>query len=163
MSKQRGFTILELMIVLSISAAVMLVTLNLLFSVQWGTSRNVNQVNINSALSPAITAIYKDLFSAQSSNITEDITTLRWTDYTGNQTDHTVTYGFNELHGTGPTVLWRIYDGYPEIVARDITDLTFTSENRTIHVSITSSGEETPPRSKTIEFIILKRYEVDVQ
>ena len=163
MSKQRGFTLLELLVALAIVSAVILVALDVMFNIQWGSGRNVNQLTINSDLSTAVAAIHKDLLAAQSSTITDNVTTLRWTDYTGNQTDHTVTYGFNEINETGPKVLWRIYDGYPEIVGRDITNLSFTSENRTIHVSITSSGVRTPSRSKTIEFSILKRYEVDAQ
>ena len=152
---------MELIVVLAISSAVLLVALDVIFNIHLGSARNVDQLTIDSDLSPAVMAIHKDLLSAQSSNITDNLTTLRWTDYTGNTTDHTVTYGFNGFNGTGPTVLWRIYDGYPEIVGRDITNLSVTSENRTIHVSITSSGAETPPRSKTMEFSILKRYEVD--
>ncbi|MFC1911762.1 type II secretion system protein J [Chloroflexota bacterium] len=162
MSQQRGFTLIELLVVLAISSVILLVVFDIMLNIQWGTGRNVNQLTINSDLGTAVTSIHQDLMVTQSTNITDNLTTLRWTDYTGNHTDHIVTYGFNGINGTGPTVLWRIYDGSPEIVGRDITNLSFTSENRTIHVSITSSGVETPARSKTIEFDILKRWEVEV-
>ena len=159
MNSQKGFTLLELLVALAISGALILVALDVLFNIQLGTTRNVNQLTINADLNTTVIAIQGDLMATQTSNITDNITTFRWTDYTGNTTSHTVSYGFYGYNGTASTVLWRIYDGDPAIIGRNITDLSFTSDNSTISVNITASGVQTPPRSKTVEFSVLRRSE----
>ena len=61
MRKQKGFTLLELLVALAIISAITLVSLDILFNIQIGANRNVNQLMINDDLSISIRAIRQDI------------------------------------------------------------------------------------------------------
>ncbi len=157
MNRQKGFTLLELVVALGISSLILLLVLQVYISLNLDYVRNVNRFTTNVDINQAITAIHQDLVVAQEISISENLTTIAWTDYTGNQTDHVVTYGFN---GTGSTILQRTYDGDLQIVGRNISDLTFTSSNNTITVVITSAGTKLTQSSKTIGITVKIRGEL---
>ncbi|MFC2022255.1 type II secretion system protein J [Chloroflexota bacterium] len=158
MNRQKGFTIVELVVALGISGLFIMLALQIYVNLSLDHSRNVNRLTANSDINQAITAIHQDLMVAQEISITDNLTTIEWTDYTGNQTDHVVTYGFN---GAGSTILQRTYDGNLQIVGRNISDLTFTSNNSTITVVITSAGTKPTQSGKTTEISVKIRGEID--
>jgi len=158
MNRQKGYTLIEAVIAVGISALFILLAAQIYINLNLDYGRNVNRLTTNSDVNQAIIAIHQDLMVAQEITITDNLTTIEWTDYTGNQTDHIVTYGFN---GTGSTILQRTHDGNLEIVGRNISDLTFTSSNNTINVAISSVGTESTQSSKTVEMNIKIRGELD--
>ncbi|MFC1988378.1 type II secretion system protein J [Chloroflexota bacterium] len=160
MDRQKGFTLIELTVMLAISSVMLLLVMQIYINLNLDYARNTNRLITNADLNRAIISLQKDVIQSQEIIITANLTTLKWTDYTGNQTDHVVTYGFN---GTGSTVLQRIYDGALEIVGRDITEFVFTSDNNTTNVRITSAGNPPWLPSKTIEMNIKNRGEFEVE
>lgn len=161
MSRQKGFTLIELLIALAIGTVLLLVTLDVLFTLQTGTGRASNQMTADLYVNIASTAIQRDLYQAQISNLVDgdpnpqSSVDLDWIDHTGGEhTPHSSSYTLNG------TVLSRTYDGITEIVGRDITYLGFTQTGREIHVVITSTGTRVPERSLTLKFSVLLRAEV---
>ncbi len=142
---------------MAVGSVILMVTVNVFFNLQFGFNRNVNQITAESDLQGAVTAIHKDLIQAQAFDINGGVTIMTWTDNTGNRTDHEVNYGFYGYNGTGSTVLWRVFDGIPQIVGRNIIYLNFTSDNVTSRVIISSAGSKQEQKSKTIEFSVTNR------
>ena len=163
MSRQKGFTLVELLVILAIGSVVLISAVSIFFQLQLGTGRAGSQLIADSDISGAALAIQRDLMMTQYTDLIDgdpnpqSSATFSWIDYTGfesaNQTYHSSSYSANG------TVLWRTYDGHPEIVGRNITYLGFTQEDRKINVSITSTGPRTPEQSKTLEFSVLIRAE----
>lgn len=158
MNRQKGFTLIELLVALAISSTILLMVFQIFINLNVDYIRNVNRFMTNSDINPAITAIHRDLMVAQEISTTGNLTTIRWTDYSGNQTTHVVTYGFNE---TENTILERTYDNDLQIIGRHISSLTFTSDNETITAVITSVGTKSTQRSKTIEITVKTRGELE--
>ncbi|MFC1900011.1 type II secretion system protein J [Chloroflexota bacterium] len=156
MDNQRGFTLLELVAGLAISSIILVGATMIILSLYTEYHRDTHRLTAYSELDQAITAIHKDLMHAQEITITEELTSIGWTDYTGNQTEHTVTYAFN---GTGSTVVQRTYDGELEIIGRNITDLTFETDNISITVTIASAGIEPEKPNKTVKLNVKMRGE----
>lgn len=160
MSKQNGFTLIELLVGLAIGSALLLVAADILFTLQMGTGRASNQMTADADVNRAATAIQRDLYQTQDSNLIDGDPTpqnsvvLTWIDHTGGEnTEHSSSY---TLDGT---VLSREYDGTTGIIGRDITYLGFTRTERVIDVVITSTGTREPERSQTLEFSVLTRTE----
>jgi len=150
-----------LLVALAIGSALLLVAVDILFTLQFGTGRASNQMTADTDVNRAATAIQKDLYQTQISNLIDEDPTpqssvdLTWIDHTGEEgTPHSSSY---TLDGT---VLSRTYDGTTGIVGRDITYLGFTQTGREINVVITSTGTRVPERSQTLEFSVLTRAEV---
>jgi len=160
LSRQNGFTLIELLVALAIGSALLLVAVDILFTLQFGTGRASNQMTADVDVNRAATAIQRDLYQTQDSNLIDGDPThqssvdLTWIDHTGEVgTPHSSSYA---LDGT---VLSRTYDGITGIVGRDITYLGFTQTGREINVVITSTGTRVPERSQTLEFSVLTRKE----
>ena len=163
MSRQKGFTLLELLVALAISGVLLTIALSIFFELNLGTGRTSSQLTADLDVNRAAYAIQRDLTMTQTSNLTggdptpQSSVLLSWIDYTGfesaNQTYHSSSYSSNG------TVLWRTYNGNPEIVGRNITYLGFTQDGRVINVVVTSKGMKTPERSQTLEFSVLLRAE----
>jgi len=152
--KQAGFTLVELLVVLAIGSVILVGASMSFYQIVWGTGRNNSQVVALTNVNQAALAIKKDLMMTQNTDLTGEVpqssVTLSWTDYTGfsseNSTSHNCQY---TLSGTE---LRRTYDGVMSIVARHITGLGFTQNDRVINVTITATGPSVPQRSATVEF-----------
>ena len=163
MSRQKGFTLLEILLVLVIGGAALTAASAVYFQLMWGNGRIRSAVISGMDANNAALAIQKDLVMTQSTNLTdEDPTpqssaTFSWIDYTGfessNYSSHSSSYS---LAGTN---LWRTYDGASEIVGRKVTYLGFTQQDRVINVVITSTEAGPPETDKTVEFSVLTRAE----
>ena len=167
MNRQKGFTLLELLLALVIGGAALTAALAVYFELMWGNGRIRSVALSGMDANNAALAIQKDLVMTQSSNLTDgDPTpqrsvTFSWTDYTGFESANFSThYSSYSLAGTN---LLRTYDGAPEIVGRKITYLGFTRQDRVINVVITSTDAGPPATDKTVEFSVLTRAEEAAQ
>jgi len=163
MSKQKGFTLLELLVALLISSVLLTGTIYTFYQLQVGANRASSQMIADSDINKASSTILRDLMMTQTTDLIDgdpepqSSVTLGWIDYTGfesaNETHHSVSYSSNG------TALWRTYDGYPSIVGRDITYLGFKLKDGMIKVNITATGTGVQERSEALEFSVKMRAE----
>ena len=162
MSRQKGFTLLEILLALVIGGVALTAALAVYFELMWGNGRIRSVAMSGMDANNAALAIQKDLVMTQSTNLTDGYppqssVTFTWIDYTGfessNYSSHSSSYS---LAGTN---LWRTYDGASEIVGRKVTYLGFTQQDRVINVVITSTEAGPPETDKTVEFSVLTRAE----
>ena len=158
--RQKGFTLVEVLVVLAVSGVLLTGLITSIFQVTVFTGRSNSQVVALADVNYAALRIKRDLMMTQNTNLTDNVSQdsvwLGWTDYTsfetGNQT-HSSSYA---LSGTE---LQRNYDGTVSIVGRNITSIGFTKDGRVIDVVITATGAGVPERSKTLKFSVLIRTE----
>ncbi|MFC2033833.1 type II secretion system protein J [Chloroflexota bacterium] len=161
--KQKGFTLVEVLVVLAIGSTIALGILLTFTQIVIGTGRSNSQIIALTDVTQAALAIQKDLQMTQTSNLIDgnpapqDSILLEWTDYTAFASENATSHSSN--YTLSGTILQRDYDGTVSIIGRHITGLGFTQDGSIINVTITSTGTETPPRSKTLEFIIQTRPE----
>ncbi len=168
--RQRGFTLLELLVALAVGSILLtggLLTVNQLLT---STGRSNSQVVVLDEVHRAALRVKKDLQSCSDTTLTTgNLTDLQsgnvifsWTDQTGFAPEddrmHSSTYS---LSGTE---LVRTFDDATGILARHIEYLSFTEnvteENGTyIDVVITATSSTFPPRSETLSFSVYKRTE----
>lgn len=158
--RQKGYTLLELLIVLAVGSVLMGGIVLSIYQVVWNSARSNSQVVASADINQATLAIKKDLMMTQSSNMSEEVSqssvALSWDDYTNwavadNQTTHTSSY---TLSGTK---LQRTYDGTVSIVGRNITSLEFTLNGSVVTVVITATSPGFPQRSETLTFNVYLR------
>jgi len=159
--RQRGFTLIEVLVVLAIGSVLMTSALLTLQQVVWGTLRAGSQTMALTDVNFAAASIKEDIEMAQSTNlidgnpVPQSSVTLTWIDYTlftsATQTHHSSMY---TLSGTK---LLRTYDGTVSIVSRHITSIGFTQNGRVVTVSVTATGTDVPQRSKTFNFSMRMR------
>ncbi len=172
--RQKGFTLLELLVALAIGS---MLTTGVVLSIQQvlvGTDRSNSQVVALTDIDYAVLAIKKDLMMTQSTNLTDgspipqSSVMLSWIDYTssfdsGNQSVHSSSYTLSANYtitlGSGTfkkTIfrrdLRRNYDGVEGIVGRNITSIGFTQNGTAITVVITAIGPGIRARSETLKF-----------
>jgi len=157
--RQKGFTLVEVLVVTAIGGVLVMGLLLSIYNVLWGTDRSNSQVVALADVNYAALSIKKDLQMTQNTNLTDNVSQssvwLGWTDFTsfetGNQT-HSSAYA---LSGTE---LRRTYDVTEKsIVGRNITSIVFTKDGRLVNVVITATGPGASQRSKTIEFSVYLR------
>ena len=169
--RQKGFTLVELLVALAVGSLVIVGALGAIYQVVWGTSRTNSQVVALTDVHQAALQLKKDIQMAQSAAFDlpdGSIAKLDWIDYTSfdpaENKDHTSSYKL--LDGE----LRRIYDqGEPSeitsIVGRNITYVDFTQNpngdnDRVIKVVITAIEGDLTPRSETLEFSVYQLKEV---
>ena len=163
MNRQKGFTLLELLVALAISSTILILTLQIYINLLVDNGRIVNRTTAISSLDQTLAYITQDLMQTQEISSTQNSTTLRWTDFTGNQTDHVVIY---DLSSPGSKILRRKYDTDPiQIVGRNVSFPIITPDVTpnftTITVSITSFGVKSPTVTKTLQVRIKRRGEFE--
>lgn len=156
--RQKGFTLVELLVALAVGATLIGGGVLTFHQVILGTARANSQVVALIEVHQAALSIKKDVHMAQDVNLTDgepvpqSSLVLGWTDSTyfapEDDRDHSITYA---LSGTE---LQRTYDGTVSIVGRHITSVGFTQNNKIVNVSITATGPSIPQRSKTLNFSI---------
>jgi prepilin-type N-terminal cleavage/methylation domain-containing protein len=140
--KQKGFTLVELLVALPISALIVLVIAAGYFQITRGRAE-IAQKNIAMGdLDNAAHWLVRDLVMAQETSLTPgapptNSITLLWTDLTHwaldeDSVEHSVSY-----YPSG-TQLVRNYDGEVNIVGRYITQAAFSLDNRVFTVTLTS-------------------------
>ncbi|MBI3040969.1 MAG: type II secretion system protein [Chloroflexi bacterium] len=159
--KQKGFTLVEVLVVLAITGVILTGAVLSIYSVFLGTDRNNSQIVALTDIDRAVLVIKKDLMMAQETNLSstpQSSANLTWIDYTtsfesSNQSNHSSSY---ILSGTE---LRRTYDGTLSIIGRNITSLDFTQSGRVVTVVITATGPGVRQRSETLTFSSLIRAE----
>ena len=172
--RQKGFTLVELLVALAVGSLVIVGALGAIYQVVWGTGRTNSQVVALTDVHQAALRLKKDLVMAQSTDLPLDgstvtllpggsTVTLEWFDYTSfveeENRNHSNSY---DLLDDGK--LQRTYD-YEKpsetmsIVGRNITSLNFTQNDRVINVVITATAGDIAPRNETLEFTVYLRGE----
>ena len=163
--RQRGFTLIEVLVVLGVGSVLLLSALLTIQQILVNTGRSNSQVVVLDEVHRAALQIKKDLQSHQSANLTDlqsAPTTLSWIDQTGfapeDDRTHSSTY---TLSDTGELARTTTSDNITAILGRHITSLSFTEngENGSIDVVITATSSTFPPRSETLSFRVYKRAE----
>lgn len=158
--RQKGFTLVEVLVVMAVGGILMTGIVVGIFQVFWGTSRSTSQVTALTDIDRAALAIKKDLMMTQSTNLADNSpipqssVTLTWTDYSGwasTDSNHSSSYA---LSGTN---LVRTYDGVSSNVSRYITSVGFTRNGGFITVIITATGYGAQQRNATLKFSALTR------
>ncbi len=154
--RQKGFTLLELLVALAVGSVILTGVVLSLQQILLGTDRSNSQVVALTDIDRAVLEIKKDLMMTQSTNLTDgspipqSSVMLSWIDYTSfgssNQTSHSSRYTLSGKE------LRRNYDGTVSIVGRNITSLGFTQNGKAITVAITATGPGIRQRSETLEF-----------
>jgi len=160
---QKGFTLVEFLVAMAVSAMVMTGIVVAINQVVWGTGRSNSHVVALADVNHATLSIKKDIQMAQDTDLTDgdpvpqSSVTLTWTDYTGFEEEgnksHYTTY---TLSGTE---LHRDYDGTVSIVGRHITSVGFIQNDRIVTANITATGPGVPQRFKPLKFSMQMRSE----
>jgi len=163
MMKQKGFTLVELLVALAITGILLLVLVLTIHSILVNTTNNNDKVVVLSNVDRAALYIRRDLQQAQDTDLPEygapqSSCTLTWIDITGfttdNSTSHSCTYALVD------TNLERSYDGITSIIARQIEDIEFCENGSFIDIAITSADSVSLRQpSKTLNFSINMRGE----
>ncbi len=161
--RQKGFTLIEVLVVLAVGSVILVGIVLSIHQVVWGTGRTNSQVVALTNVNYAALFIRKDIQMSQNTDLTDGVSSsvgLTWTDYTGfepeDERNHNCTYTLSD----NGTELLRTYDGTVSIVGRNITSVTFTKDaqdDRVINVVITATGTGFLQRSKTLEFSVYMR------
>lgn len=157
--KQKGFTLIEILVVMAVGGMIMAVALLTIYQIVWGAERSNDQVIALTDANHAALWLKWDLQMAQSTNLTDgdpvpqSSVSLNWTDYTvfatGNQTSHSSNY---TLSGTE---LLRNYDGTTKVVGRHITSIGFVQNGKVITCNITATGPGIMERVENLELSII--------
>ncbi len=163
--RQKGFTLLELVIALGISTILLFAGVGFIFQA-FSTTRDARSYNtILAELDVATSQIRKDLYMAHETNLAEGVPQyngidITWTNYvaTGNSSTGVPYSSSYTINGTN---LVRTYDDSGNIsvsiVGRNITNIAFTQNGRFIAVEITATSKGTRPIVKSIEFSAYRR------
>ncbi|MBI4188720.1 MAG: prepilin-type N-terminal cleavage/methylation domain-containing protein [Chloroflexi bacterium] len=161
--KEKGFTLIEVLMVMLVGGMVMVAALSTTYQMVVGTDRTNSQVVALGDINQAVLVLRKDLIMAQSTDLVDNdddpqsSVSLAWIDQTrfgsSNPTSHASNY---VLSGTS---LHRIYDGVTYIVGRNITALGFTQNGRVINVTITATGPRAQQKQETLRFSVHMRPE----
>lgn len=156
--KQKGFTLLEILVIVGIGAVLLTVALGSIYQIIYSTKSSGGQNQALTDVNRAALQIKKDIQSTQNTDLSEGVsqnsTVLSWIDFTA--TDNNTHSSNYTLSGTW---LLRGYDGESQIIGRYITGISFTQTGRIIEVVITATSNTTPPISKTLEFSTYMRSE----
>ena len=161
--RQKGFTLIEIMVAMAIGGVLMAGILVSIFHVAWDSIRTNDQVVALTDINFATLWLKKDLQMAQSTSLTDgdpvpqSSVTLDWTDYTGWATDETRDH--SSTYALSGTELRRTYDGGMRIIGRHVTYIGFTQNDRAITVVITATSPGTSQRTETLKFTVTSRIE----
>ncbi len=149
--RQKGFTLLELLVAMAVGGVVMAGALAAVYQVVWGTSRTNSQVVALNDVHQAALQLKKDLEMTQSADLPGGAAiNLSWTDYTSFDLEENKNHTSSYVLSNGE--LQRTYDGTMSIVGRNITSLGFTQNGQAINVVITATGPGAAKKGETLKF-----------
>ena len=152
--RQKGFTLVELLVVLAVGSVILVGSLLTINQVMLGTGRTNSQVVALTEVNRAALQIKRDLMMTQDSNldaVPRSSVTLSWIDYTNFGSENETSFHSSSYALSG-TQLVRTYDSKESIVGRNITSVNFTQDGRVVNVVITATGSSVPQRSETLKF-----------
>lgn len=156
-SKEKGFTLVELLASMAISGMVMGAGASLIFQQIRGDATIKTTVAASHEIGNAVRSISEDGMMAEASDLIDgaapvDQLTLTWVEwYQVAATSHQSTYW---LSGTD---LKRGYDGVVATVAQDITSIAFSQDGRVITVVVRCTPPWTPSRPEQQTFRVWLR------
>ena len=155
--KQKGFTLVEILMVAGLSSVILMGALFGIQQVLWGTDRSNSQVEALTDINQAVLRIKRDLMMTQETDLTDgnpvpqSSVNLTWTDYTYFGSENQTRSHFSSYTLSG-TDLLRNCDGTESTVGRQITSIGFTQDGRVINVVITATGSGASKRDETLRF-----------
>jgi len=161
--KQKGFTLVEVLVVTAIGGVLMMGLMLSIHNVVFGTGRTNSQVVALTDVNNAALRLRKDIQMAQNTDLTDgvpqqDSISLGWIDYTSFESENEST-SHSSSYTLSSTELQRNYDGTVSIVGRNITSIVFTQNGREVTVVITATGSGFWQLSETLEFSVYRRSE----
>ncbi|MHB1296727.1 MAG: PulJ/GspJ family protein [Anaerolineae bacterium] len=147
--EERGFTMLELLLVVGISSIIMSGLVMALYQMNRVTRLQHDSLTANHQIQSASVMLNRDVVGAVSGSVSGSTLTLAIDEHTAGSlaapTTHTVTYTYDA--GTGR--LTRQEDGQSTVVASNLSSVSFTWNATSVEVGLTSdvNGEE---RSTTL-------------
>jgi len=157
--KQKGFTLIEILVVMAVSGMVMAVALLTIYQIVWGTERSNDQVMALTDAHYAAMWLKWDLQMAQNTNLADgnpvpkSSVSLSWIDNTGfvaaNESAHSSNY---TLSGTE---LLRNCDGKTKIVGRHISSIGFIQNGSVVTCNLTATGPGIMERVENLEFSVI--------
>ncbi len=163
--KKNGFTLLELVVAMAVSALVITFALVSFHQLSSNTLINRSITVASSDLGFAAVQIKQDLRMAQRTDLDDgdpnprSSINLIWVDYTLT-TSETSTYHSCSYSLSGTNLL-RDYDGTISIVGRNITGIGFTRNGKIITCVLTAADTSIRGRSITISFNVRKLPDVE--
>ena len=156
---QKGFTLMEILVVMAVGGMIMAAGLLTMYQVIWGTARTNDQVRALTDANVATMWLKFDLQMVQETpNLVEGVPSntlsMTWTNQTTSfdgQTlpvDHTINYARSGNN------LVRTYDGSAKTIGRNITSVGFTRNGDYINVAISATGPGIIGRTQTLAFSV---------
>jgi len=157
-NRQKGFTLMEILVVMAVGGMIMAAGLLTMYQVIWGTARTNDQVRALTDANVATMWLKFDLQMVQDTNLVEGVPSntlsMTWTNQTTSfdgQTlpvDHTINYARSGNN------LVRTYDGSAKTIGRNITSVGFTRNGDYINVAISATGPGIIGRTQTLAFSV---------
>lgn len=161
---QKGFTLMEILVVMAVGGMIMAAGLLTMYQVIWGTARTNDQVRALTDANVATMWLKFDLQMVQETTIPVDgeSISMTWTNLTTSfpvppetepvqvPVDHTIQYAL----APNSTNLVRTYDGTPKVVGRNITSIGFTRNGDYINVSVSAKGPGIIGQTRTLAFSV---------
>jgi len=159
--KQSGYTLLELLVAVAITGVIALGITLTIQNVFRGTTNNRGEVIVLDNLNTAAIYLKRDIQSYETANLTDlesGNVTFRWIDRTGflpeDERDHIRVYSLSD-----DGILYRTADNLTSVIARYITDVTFTLNGDYMDVFISAESNLYPFHTDNLSFSIYKRTE----
>ena len=155
--RQKGFTLVEILVVMAVGGVILMGALLSVQQVLLGTDRSNSQVVALTDINQAVLAIKRDLIMTQETDLTDgdpvpqSSVILSWTDYTSFGSENE-TRSHSSSYTLSGTELLRNYDGTVSIAGRQITSIGFTQDGRVISIVITATGSGAAQRNETLKF-----------
>ena len=156
---QKGFTLVEILVVMAVGGAVIMVALLSIYQVVWGTERTNDQVVALTDANYAALWLRQDLQMTQGTDLTDgdpvprNSILLDWIDNTGWATEETRHHSSN--YTLSGTELIRSYDNTTIVVGRHITYLGFLQNGNVITCNLTATGPGILERAENLQFSII--------
>lgn len=165
--RQKGFTLLEMLVALGIGSTSLLAGVALIFQVFYTTLDIRSNNIILTELDVSSIQIKKDLYMTHDTDLTNGVPQnsiyLEWTNYLSSD-NSSIGQQYSSTYTINGTNLMRTYDNGENIsvgiVGRNITNITFTTQDgKFIDVVITATSNDRRPISKSTEFSVYRRSE----
>lgn len=140
--KQKGYTLIELLVALPIGAAVLAVVVTSIFQIMQGRVDIAQKTTAMADIDNAIHWLTRDLVLAQETTLAEEASpvsymTMYWSDLTHWAAEEGTTDHFASYTLSGNQLL-RNFDGQVTIIGRYMTDVDFIIEGKMFTITLTS-------------------------
>lgn len=168
MMKEKGFTIIELVLTLAIGSIISAVAIGSIYNLMDTATRTQDVNKVLNNLDVAALQLRKDGFVAQETNFVEGTPkilsqgganiSIGWVDYTGYDEPEERTH--NIVYSLSGGLLQRVLDSdNATVVGRDITGLSVTKNGRLLDVTLTATSATFPEVVRTLSFKTYMRSE----